>query len=292
MDKPLIKLYLILTASIALVVVFIPTIAYRTSAWTENTMAEAELLLYNAEGVVPVKQDPAKGNIVIIMDDGWKTQYTAGYQILKNAGLKANIAVIPAAVGTEGYMSYKQLADLYKEGWDMLNHTYNHADLSSLSKEQQTQQIIKGREWLIGHQLERGSDILVYPGGRFSDVTINLLSDTGVAAARSLKSVWVTDIDCTLEDAEICNMVNDITVNMVQSALDKAADNRSTVIILLHKIEPVTDDLGMQLEVENFKEIAALILNYRDQLNVITMSELIELENEKLVDNSAQAFNR
>ncbi len=280
MEKPLIKLYIIMIAAIVLAIVFIPVIIGRTSACANELVVDVSLIAYQSKEEEQKLPDTDKGNVVIIMDDNWETQYTAGYKILKDYSMKANIGVIPSAVGKQGYMNYEQLADLYMDGWDLLSHTYNHVNLTELDEKQQEEQITNCRDWLYGHKLSRGSDILIYPGGNFNDTTINILKKQGFSAARSLKSVWLAEIDCTLEDVDICNIISDISMKRIRAALDKAADNRATVIFLLHKIEPVTDDTGMQVDEEKFKNIIDLIEGYKSKLNVITMSELIASEKE------------
>ncbi|MDD5016631.1 MAG: polysaccharide deacetylase family protein [Eubacteriales bacterium] len=273
MKKPLLKLYLTLAASLILTVVFLPMIVGRTAAWAQSTATHVELLAYQDD--VLSAPDKDKGSVVIVMDDGWETQYTRGYEIMKSYGLKACIAVVPVMVGEEGYTDYQQLAEVYMDGWDLLNHTYNHANLAELSEDEQREQIAKARDWLHDNLFERGSDIVVYPQGSFSDGTIDILKEEGVIAARSLKSVWAADIDCTIEDAEVCNLISSISMERVGKAIDKAISNKSAVIFVLHKIEPVTDDTQMQLDEEKFREIIENIAGHRDELNVLTMTELL-----------------
>ncbi|MFA9380767.1 MAG: polysaccharide deacetylase family protein, partial [Acetanaerobacterium sp.] len=190
-------------------------------------------------------------------------------------GFAACIAVVPALVGTPGYVTYEQLAEVYMSGWDTLNHTYDHMNLKSLPVKMQREQILKARDWLNAQLLNRGSDIVVYPEGGFSDQTVMLLKDEGFAAGRSLNSLWTAHNDCTLEDAETCNLLSDMPLDAAKSAIDKAMDFHSTLIIILHKIEPVTADTQMQIEADFFRGVAQYLHDNSDKLNVITMTELL-----------------
>ena len=279
MKRPLIKLYLSLAISLALTIVFLPMIVGRTSAWAQTTVTQAELLVYQSTPDAGMSVPEADmGRVVFVMDDGWETQYTSGYRILKEFGMKGCIAVVPAMVGEAAYVDYEQLAEVYMDGWDLLNHTYNHANLTSLSAEDQAEQITKGRDWLYDHLFTRGADIVVYPQGKFTDETIKILRQNGFAAARSLNSLWTAEHDCIVEDAEICNLISSISMEKVEAAVNKAVSNSSTVIFVLHKIESVTDDSQMQLDEDMFREIVAYIAGNEDKLNVLTMTELLELE--------------
>jgi peptidoglycan/xylan/chitin deacetylase (PgdA/CDA1 family) len=191
--------------------------------------------------------------------------------------MKADIAVIPTLVDTEGYMSYSQLAELYKAGWDMLNHTYDHVELGYLSKQEQQDEIEKGRDWLKDHKLTRGSDVLIYPNGSYSGLTIQILKKEKIEAARSLNSLWVSRTGSSLENTDICNLYSYIIIDRVQEAIDKAANNNGTVIIMLHKIEPVTDDTNMQIDEDTFKEVVSRLS--KSGLNILTLSELLSVKN-------------
>jgi peptidoglycan/xylan/chitin deacetylase (PgdA/CDA1 family) len=241
----------------------------------EDTATGAKLAAYGAEGLDRPLSEGEKGSVVIMMDDGYESQYTRGYDILKRYGMKAAISVIPAAVGNAGYMNYQQLAELYMAGWDMMNHTYNHIELKGLGAEQQAEQISQGAEWLRGRRLARGSDILIYPGGQHDESTIDAIKKTGVAAARSLKSVWSTALGCTFEDVEICNVISGLSLENIELSIDKAANNRSAVVLVLNKIEPETDDTRMQTDEERLESIIEYIASKDDELDVITPSELL-----------------
>lgn len=275
MDRPLVKLYVIVLVSIALAVLVVPVVVGRMSAWVSDTATEAKLAAYASETTARPPSGDKKGGIIIVMDDGYETQYTRGWEILKRSGMKGAVSVIPAAVGDPGYMDFQQLAELYMDGWDMLNHTYNHIDLTGLDKEQQAGQISQGMAWLRNHQMPRGSDVLIYPGGKHDEFTFEAMKETGVTAARSLKSVWTAGLDCTFEDVEICNVISTLSIKNIKLAIDKAANNKSVLVLVLHKIEPVTDDSQMQVEEEKLKEIVDYIEARDDALSVITMSELL-----------------
>jgi peptidoglycan/xylan/chitin deacetylase (PgdA/CDA1 family) len=279
MDKPLVKMYLLLVGALVLSVVFLPVVVRRTSAWAGEAVTRGDLLAYESHADQQPTPPPADmGKAVIVMDDGWDTQYTCGYRILKQYGFKACVAVIPATIGKQGYLSYGQLAELYKDGWDLLDHTYNHRNLLALSEAEQRRQITKARGWLHAHLFYRGSNIVVYPQGKFSGAITELIKDEGFTAARSLRSLWTAETGCTREDVEICNLISSMPLATAQAALDKAMRNHSAVILVLHKIEPVTDDTEMQIEETFFLDIVKYMDAHRKDMDVVTMTGLLAVE--------------
>lgn len=277
MDKPLLKLYLFLAVFFTLALQFIPAVASRTAAWAVQTVTRVELAMYRASTGNGSRGTPegGKGNVVFIMDDGWETQYTRGYKKLKQYDFQACIAVIPSLVSECGYMDYHQLADLYMEGWDLLNHTYNHFNLLDLPGPEQARQVNMAQKWLNSRGLGRGSDIVVFPQGQWSESLLHLIKDEGFAAARSLDSLWSAKSDSLPGDVKFCNLISSITLDEVEAAITGAAENRSTLILILHKIEPVTVDTQMQLTEELFDCIVDLIYANANSLNVVTLTQLL-----------------
>lgn len=284
MDKALLKLYLILALALFFAFKFIPATLVRASRRMMETMTRAELMIYNTSVKrAEAGNDCSRANLIIIMDDGWETQYTRGYKILKQYNLRACIAVIPATVNEYGYISYRRLADLYLEGWDLLNHTYSHYNLLKLPEKEQREQMNKARAWLANRGFHRGGDIVVFPQGMASKELIKLVRDEGYAAARSLDDLWSAHADGWLENIEICNLISSISFDTVKEAVHRAVENQGTLILIVHKIEPVTVDTQMQLEEELFERIIALIAANKGSLNVITLTELLAAQ-QKLGD--------
>jgi len=273
MRKPMIKIYIVLVVALVLCLVFAPTVLGHTSAWASDTTIRVQLLSSKHAAAATATADTAR--IVFIMDDGWDTQYTQGYAILEKYDYPGCIAVIPAAVGTEGYMTYANLADLYIDGWDMLNHTYNHEVLIGLTYEEQAKQMIEARDWLRSHRLNRGSDIVVFPGGEFDQDTLRVLSDQGFVAGRSLKSLWTVQAGCSLESVEVYNILPGLSFEYIKAAIDKAIRNHSTLLVVIHKLEPVTDDQHMQVAPEDFAHIVDYVHECEGELTVVTVSQLL-----------------
>ena len=126
-----------------------PHVLGHTSAWSSDTAVHLRMLEEHQAQAAVDSSDTAR--IIFVMDDGFETQYSQGFAMLREYNYKGCIAVIPAAVETAGYMSYGELADLYLSGWDMLNHTYNHVTLAGLTAETQLKQMTDGRNWLESH---------------------------------------------------------------------------------------------------------------------------------------------
>jgi peptidoglycan/xylan/chitin deacetylase (PgdA/CDA1 family) len=175
-------------------------------------------------------------------------------------------------------MDYSELATLYNNGWDMLNHTYNHFNLADLDEREQSEQMLRGRRWLKEKGFVRGSDIVVFPGGAYNGLTLQIMNEQGLVAGRSLATLWVTSDNGMLEDTHIFNVLSTSKLENIKNEIDKAAVNESTLILLFHKIEPVTNDTKMQVDEDMLKSIAAYIDGHGDEISVVTLSGLLAAE--------------
>lgn len=276
MDKPVLRVYGTIVFSLLLVVQFAPSNAPRFSRWTEERLIRVKLLAYRYSSVQA--QDPRTkdmGTVVIIMDDGWETQYSQGYKKLREHGLKACVAVIPALVDQYEYMTYRQLASLYLDGWDLLNHTYSHLDLLTLSEAEQRRELVKARTWLHRHFFQRGSNIIVYPMGRAPSQLAPILAEEGFIAARDLSGIWITGEDAPRAGVEVCNLISSITFPEVEAAVEGAIASASTLVLILHKIERVTVNTQMQLAPDLFGRIIDYLIEREDCVRVVTLTELL-----------------
>lgn len=101
----------------------------------------------------PPAPTPTGGIITITFDDGWKTTIANAYPVLRDLGLKGNIAVNPTPID-EGWSAYMTLADLntlWGAGWSIVSHTMDHQDLTTLSATAMEAEIRDSKAWVAAH---------------------------------------------------------------------------------------------------------------------------------------------
>jgi len=141
---------------------------------------------YSAEELVTALKShtplPQK-SIVITFDDGYDDAYTYAFPILKKHHLKGNFMIPTGLVGKLDYMTWEQLQDMKKDSsMSIYNHTVSHASLGGEGREKVLYEIAYANQQLSDH-LGMKSTIFTYPYGSFSDVVMQVLSETGFTAA-------------------------------------------------------------------------------------------------------------
>jgi len=90
--------------------------------------------------------------VILNFDDGRKSQYTQAKPILDKYGFKATFyAVCNYLDNKKGYMSWKDIETLYKEGHDIGSHSMNHAHLEKLSKKGVSFEVAQSKKCFEDH---------------------------------------------------------------------------------------------------------------------------------------------
>ncbi len=105
--------------------------------------------------------------VILNFDDAYKSQYTNAKPILDKYGYKATFYIICNNVGTDGYLSWEDIAALYNDGNDIGSHTMNHVDLSKTSKKETQYEIGDSKQCFLDHGINTTS--FAYPFNAGSD---------------------------------------------------------------------------------------------------------------------------
>lgn len=144
-------------------------------AYDYNTITFSDLYDHYMNGL-PLAQNP----VIITFDDGYKSNYTIGYPILKKYGLKACIFVITDVIGYGNYLNEEQLREMAFSGViDVQSHSASHSYyLYSDSKDDISDELSKSRtriETITGKDV----NVFCYTCGKYSQRLVDGLIEQG-----------------------------------------------------------------------------------------------------------------
>jgi len=145
------------------------------------------------------EQLPAK-SVMLTFDDGWETQFTIVYPLLKARGMTGVFFVHTGAIGDEpgSAMSWSDVCRMEEDGMDIESHTLSHPSLPRLEPEALRRELVESRT-ILEAKLGRPVMALAYPFGDFTDREIEATRHAGYRIAFSTEVGLVQRLDEPLE---------------------------------------------------------------------------------------------
>lgn len=191
--------------------------------------------------IIPRPKKYRNGAIVLNFDDGVTNQYTVAFPILKKYGFKGCLFITPSGVGRSGYATLEELNTMYKLGWDICSHSWEHIDLQNLSPGEIEYQGAKAQSWLIQHGFDISALYFAYPYGNHSLLSRSILSDyydlqRGVYAAHDLSTPPAINPDLILTSITM-SVGSYTTLENLQAIVDHIVSAKSLGVFHFHRIE-------------------------------------------------------
>jgi peptidoglycan/xylan/chitin deacetylase (PgdA/CDA1 family) len=136
---------------------------------------------------------PPKG-IALTLDDGWKDNYTNGFPVLKQLGIKATIFIIPSSIGRvfngaaapgeqpHAHLTRDEILEMAQHGIEFGSHTMNHRWLNELP-EPEVRSEVEDAKWEIENLLQKPCLTFAYPAGFYSETAQRAVEQAGHIAA-------------------------------------------------------------------------------------------------------------
>jgi peptidoglycan/xylan/chitin deacetylase (PgdA/CDA1 family) len=126
--------------------------------------------------------------IVLTFDDACVSQRDNVIPVLKKYGFGATFFVCCRDVWCKGMEEYflegKDIADIYREGFEIGNHTLNHVWLPDLSDDECRDEIRKLNEYLASYGIPAPVSF-AYPGGPYAANAAKIIPEFGLLCART-----------------------------------------------------------------------------------------------------------
>jgi len=214
--------------------------------------------------------------VSITFDDGYEDQFLNAFPILQKKEVNATVYVIANLTGGyfEGHklMTVDQLNELKMNGWEIGSHTLTHADLTNLSSEDLTRELVQSKKYLSENGFlvrslaipygkynreVKEKSMLYYDSVRTSVVGINLMNDID---RYELKSFYIT---------------NTTSVAEMERWIDSLKDGKNGwLIIMIHHVVNDKSSLIYSITPGNLEELIGYI--QEKNIPIETVSEVLD----------------
>lgn len=136
-----------------------------------------------------LKRQLPRKTVVLTFDDGWKSFREYAYPILKELGFTATLFIYTDFIGARSALSWEELRELAREGFDIEAHSKTHGDFRRRPGEsddeyaRRIQAELAQPLALFQRHLGRSSQILAYPYGSHDEEVVKRVKENGYTAA-------------------------------------------------------------------------------------------------------------
>ncbi len=236
------------------------TMASRTGNVVE---ASLDQLLFDVDSV------PAA---FIAFDDIRPSVYDYAYAYMRTKMARATVYAISGSIDAGGFMTSAQLVTMYGEGWDIGNHSFDHADLTTLTQGEVEDELTQCQGTLDGLGLTRASKHVAYPGGTSSETVRAAMTATGMLTGRTNDSAYIPNISA--DSSYVLGIwfpANSSTLAQVKAYVDTAISDRKIFGLGFHVLTtgaPAPLEWGSS----NFIQLVDYIVNRR--IPFVTVSDM------------------
>lgn len=240
-------------------------IAFSTFGNSTSTITLHEISTYNARPVCS-----------IWFDDGWESVYSEAFPIMAAKGFKGILSVIGSHVGYTVYCSAVQLDELYDCGWDLVNHTNDHPDLTSIALEVAETDIYRGYDYLYSRGYTRACANMVPPYCATNEAVNQAISKYAVTSRVTPGQYNYLPIQDPY-NIGFKEVTSAISPDTVRQWIEHAIKNDLWLVLVFHSLDAPTDS-STKYVVPNFKKIVECLHQKRSEIDVVTLSELLDTD--------------
>ena len=181
----------------------------------------------------------AAGVVTLTLDDGNPSQYERAVPILRAAGQTATFYINSGWLGeSQWYMTWDQVIDLHKSGFEIAAHTLTHAELPPLTQAQINTEVNQDYANFVAHGIIPTN--FAVPFGAYDNKT------TATVAKRynSLRGFQNQGLNFWPYNKYILYVryiTNQTSVDQVKAWVDEAVAQDGWLILVFHEFYPVVD---------------------------------------------------
>jgi len=221
-----------------------------------------------------------KAYVLTIYDDGFYSPYDKIYQKYKDNDQRYSVGVVSDLVGYSGYISEDLIISMYKEGFDFVNHTSDHTNLTSVSEAVALTKIGDCQDYLNSLAIERASNYFIYPQNAYNDTVIGALQTLGYEYARAGQ---VAEQSLPFDqNFKLCTMLeldDSVTTTNIEDAIDEVILKGGLCIFYGHEIVDSGASGSLEVNLAVAEHIVDYVVSNSDDVKAITFSDIDKIIN-------------
>jgi|GEM_PF-3349296 len=181
--------------------------------------------------------DTRSGAVSLSFDDGYEVVYQYALPLFKKYGLVGTAYITTGAVGQPGFMTWDQIRELEKEGWEIQAHSVTHPIMEEIPLPEARDEGVNSLVSLHEHGFKNACG-LAFPFGSYNPKVIAELAKT----FSYLRGFWDRE-DLNTSDTlnsyllQVQSIERNISVDKIKEWLKKAKDEKKNLLLVFHDLE-------------------------------------------------------
>jgi peptidoglycan/xylan/chitin deacetylase (PgdA/CDA1 family) len=132
--------------------------------------------------------------IIFSFDDGWESQYTYAYPLLKKYGFTGTFYVYTNVIERLHFMTWDQVIAMSNDGMEIGCHSKSHPFLAHVDNDQLHVEILDSKQ-IIEEHIGKPVTTFAYPFGQYNEHVMEVVKDSGYSSARGVYPGMVHSLD-------------------------------------------------------------------------------------------------
>ena len=145
---------------------------------------------------------------MVTFDDGYLSDYTIVFPLLKSLGIKATFFINTSNIGKPDFLDWKMVIEMQEKGNIFGSHGHNHLKMTEISLQESKYEFIKSKEL---YELNTGTDmrLFAFPYGCYNHSLLDLSVECGYSNCFISKHGIIHSIGSVIPRNSINSLMND-----------------------------------------------------------------------------------
>lgn len=192
--------------------------------------------------------------VTLTFDDGWESQYTQALPIMQRHNARGTFYLVPNFFNTPRYMTTDEARQIEQAGNEIGSHTMNHMDLTELSPDAISQELVQSKQ-VLEAQFGPIKNFAAPFGGFNYQVTEEI--QKSYASDRTTELGFNNSENFNPYKILSQNIYNTTTVAQISQWLDQAMRDKTWLVLVFHQID--TSGSPYAITPQNFEAVLTSI---------------------------------
>jgi len=217
-------------------------------------------------------RDRFPGVVSIRFDDNHVSVHDIARPYMDKYGFRGIVALPTSYVGLSGKMTLSQLKRLQERGWDIISHTVNHINLTTITIDEAREELFESQRWLIENGFIKGARFFAPPQNGRNDEVMAAIREYYVGC-QTMKGTYGSIPPADKHYLSLKEVDSSTSLATVEGWIDTAIEYNAWLTIVFHDLVS-SGASGNEWLISDFESLIDYIASKK--VPVVTISDVFD----------------